>query len=363
MFPLLLAQASLNSVLEAGLQDAQKVAAAWDNNWQLVFGGGSAGGATLFSALNDLGLLFAIGSLAISGIGFYRALSQQRAIDYATFFWSILGISLFAQGGALLANSILALRSIVNQVSDLIVASTLAGVRIDEVLQEVQGGFILRGMLENAYKPCLSMSGQEQAACLQEAAAFSQNLKSLFDTSFGPLAWLGDIFSRFQDAGSALLNGDSFSLVGTFSPLWQPIVYSILYWMMQGYQHLIEAVLILTGLMAPLAVGGSMFLFGVNALVGWLTGFFAISIAKIAFNVLVGLAAVTVTNAGTNDPGWFPLFVGLFAPLFSFAVASGSGFAVWTAFTSISASGARLGAGMMGGPAAAGAAGIATRRQ
>lgn len=350
--------ASLNNVLETGIEDALEVSAAWDNNWELVFGGGSAGGTGLFGAINSLGLLFAVGALLVSAVGLWRAYSQQRSLDIGMFMWVILAIVLFANGGQLLAASILALRSIVNQVAEQVIASTLAGIRIDEVMQDLQGRQTVQEILENAYRACLPLSGQEQVDCLENAASAADGLSSLF----GGSSWFSGLVDLFRDAGNALSAGDSFSLVGLISPIWKPILYSILYWSMQAFQHLLEAVMLLTGLMAPLAVGGSMFFFGVNSLVAWLTGFFTVGIAKVSFNVIVGLAAVTVTNSGVNDPGWFPLFVGLFAPLMSFAIASGSGYAVWNAFTSVGSLGLRFVGGAVGGPVGATAATVATSR-
>lgn len=345
--PILLLGATLSDVLQNGLEDAGKVSQTWDNNWNLVFGNGSVGGQTLYAAITNLGLLFAVAALILSGMRIYRALNESRPVDAVAVFWAVLAISLFAGQGALLAICVLQLRALVNQVSDGVLAGTLAGVKIDEVLKELQGGMILKSVLEFIYKPCLSMQGQDQVACLQGAAGQADVIADVVGAAFGPLNWLGNIIDRFKDAGNALQQGNSFSLVGLFSPVWQPIVYSILYWCMQAYQHLLEAVLLVVGLMSPLAVGGSLYFFGVNSLVAWLTGFFSVALAKICFNILVGLAAVTATNSGVNDPGWFPLFVGIFAPVVSFSLASGSGFVVWTAFTSLMGSTVTTGASVV----------------
>ena len=81
-----------------------------------------------------------------------------------------------------------------------------------------------------------------------------------------------------------------------------------------------------------------MFLFGTPAIVGWLSGFFSFGLAKILFNLLIGLAAAVVTNLEVKDPAWFPVFVGVGAPLLSFAMAAGSGYVIWSAMTSMVAS-------------------------
>ncbi|MBR8831706.1 MAG: hypothetical protein N5P05_002702 [Chroococcopsis gigantea SAG 12.99] len=349
LFPTPSLLADMSNILVGGMQDARKVSQTWNHNWNVVFGGGSAGGQTLYAAITNLGLLFAVVALIISGVRVYSALNDSRPIDLVALLWAVLAISLFAGQGALLATCILQLRSVINQVSDGVLAGTLSGIKLDEALKQLQGGIAFKSALEGLYKPCLSMQGQEQIDCLKGAADQADILVNAFGAAFGPMSWLGDLVDRFKNAFSAVGSGNSFSLLGLFSPVWQPIVYSVLYWCMQAYQHLLEAVLLVVGLMAPLAVGGSLYFFGVNSIIAWLTGFFSVGMAKICFNILVGLAAVTATNSGVNDPGWFPLFVGIFAPVISFSLASGSGLVVWTAFTSI-----------VGGTVATGASAVTT---
>ena len=336
---------TFNQILVNGLEESIQVSQAWENNWALVFQGTSAGGETLFAAINDLGLLLAMMALIISGVGLYRALVNQQLVEWYLLFSAVIAVSLFAHGGALMGEVILALRAIINQISDQIIVSTLASVRIDEALQTAQDNLIVRQAIENAYRPCLAENGPRQVSCLENAATFAQQVRLDFSEPGGLSGWLQDLVARFQEAGLAVRQEQDYSLIGLFSPVWQPIVYSILFWMMQAYQHLLEAMMILTGLMAPLAVGMSLFIFGVPAIIGWLTGFFSLGMAKIAFNILIGLAAVVVTNAGVNDPAWFPIFVGLGAPFFSFALSTGGGLALWSSFTSLGSTAAIVATG------------------
>ena len=344
---------SFNQILLNGLEESIQVSEAWDNNWKIVFQGTSAGGETLFASINDLGLLLGMIALIISGIGLYRALVNQQLVEWHLLFSAVIAVSLFANGGALMGEAILGLRAIVNQISDQIIVSTLSSVQIDEALQTAQNNLIVRQAIENAYRACLSENGPGQVSCLQSAAQFAQQVRQDFNDPGGFSGWLQDVVERFREAGDAITQEGDYSLIGLFTPAWQPIVYSLLFWMMQAYQHLLEAVMILTGLMAPLAVGMSMFIFGVPAIVGWLTGFFSLGMAKISFNILIGLAAVVVTNAGVNDPAWFPLFVGLGAPFFSFALSTGGGLALWSAFTSLGVTAASVATGGLASAASA----------
>ena len=65
-------------------------------------------------------------ALIISGVGLYRALVNQQLVEWHLLFWAVIAVSLFANGGALMGEVILALRAMVNQISDQIIISTLA---------------------------------------------------------------------------------------------------------------------------------------------------------------------------------------------------------------------------------------------
>jgi len=86
--------------------------------------------------------------------------------------------------------------------------------------------------------------------------------------------------------------------------------------------------MLLTGLIAPFAVAGAFMLDG-KSLWAWLTGFFALGFAKVSYNIIVGLAAVVVVNAGTTDTMGFLVIMAILAPALALALAAGGGMAVF----------------------------------
>ncbi len=92
--------------------------------------------------------------------------------------------------------------------------------------------------------------------------------------------------------------------------------------------------MLLTALLGPVAVGGSLTPLGAtNSLAAWLTGFFSIAFAKLGFNIVAGLAAVAANIAGPTDPLPLATITAVFAPVLSAAIATGGGLAVWQAMT------------------------------
>jgi hypothetical protein len=101
-----------------------------------------------------------------------------------------------------------------------------------------------------------------------------------------------------------------------------------------AYQNLLEASLVITALLGPIAVGGSLLPYGAKPIFAWLAGFFSVGFARLCFNIIVGLTSVVATSSDGGDPFWFALFAGLLAPLLASSLASGAGLMVWTSISS-----------------------------
>ncbi len=327
--------ASLTNMLEAGLENSQSTAKSWDKVWDDIFDGGSFAGETLFGNMTQLGLLFALVGIVIAAVLIHNDLANQRGPKWTFLVWPLIAMILFADNGSVLGTTIIGLRNVVNQISDQIAASTLFGIRLDQAVKDVGGAIGFRTLIENNYRECVTMAGEARVACLESAAESAEIYADVFGNEFGPVGWIGDVVDTFREAGSAIMSGEGFSGLGLFSPIWQPIVFAIMFAFMEAYQNLLEAVMVLMGLIAPLAVGGSIIGFGTPALVGWLSGLMAMGLAKILFNLLIGLSAAVINLSGVKDPNWFPFFVGLGAPIISFTLGSGSGYVIWSSVTTM----------------------------
>jgi hypothetical protein len=102
-----------------------------------------------------------------------------------------------------------------------------------------------------------------------------------------------------------------------------------------AFQWIVEVSMLLTGLLGPLAVGGTLLPVGQKAIFAWLTGFFSIGIVKLSFNIICGLVATMVVKAGNNDPMIFAFATGILAPILSLLLATGGGMAVFNSLSSM----------------------------
>ncbi|WP_373695828.1 hypothetical protein [Brunnivagina elsteri] len=106
-----------------------------------------------------------------------------------------------------------------------------------------------------------------------------------------------------------------------------------------AFQWIIEVCMLLTALLGPLAVGGSLLPVGSKAIFAWLTGFFSVGMIKLCFNIISGLISTMVLNSDNNDPMIFAFAIGILAPILSVVLAAGGGMAVFRSFSSIASFG------------------------
>jgi hypothetical protein len=99
-----------------------------------------------------------------------------------------------------------------------------------------------------------------------------------------------------------------------------------------SFRQLLEAAHVLAGLGGPLALALSLLPIPIanRAIVIWFSGFMGIGLAKIFFNLIIGIAAGTMLRASPPiaDVSWFSNFMAYGAPTLAISLATGGGFAV-----------------------------------
>lgn len=324
--------------LEWGINATESIAAQWDVVWEQVFGlaDGAVTGQLLYNVLAQIGHLFAVGCLVVLAIQFFNQLNEGRWEVLTQFVWALVVAALLANNGRLLVEFSTQLRDYIFLVNQQVLDYALAGSSLQENFRQFQQSVSNQVIAANYFQHCEFLVGEAQKQCLAEVAAglevALQQQQAAGNHSLA-LDWLlgvvQDLLAAATDSPAQLGR----ELGSLFLPAWESAVFSVLNGFMVAYQHILELSLVLTALMGPLAVGGSLLPGGPKALSAWLTGFFAVGFAKLAFNITAGLAA-TAASANTM-PDQLPLYAifGLLAPLISSGLALGGGLAIWNSLT------------------------------
>ncbi len=327
-------------LLENAAAGASLVTDGFNQLWEQTLTGG------LYASLCKVGVLFAVGSLALFMVQWGKQMlngEEQRAV--AELIWPLVVALLLANNGKILASGTLMLRGYINTVNNYVLEYTAADADLRAAYQQGIGQAAVEAAVGNAIQQCRSaqLSNQEQIECLQQA---KEELQAKFPNIFqgdkgeGISGWVLqgldkiDQAAQEADGGSNPIEGIANKLTAASSAAIGAVVTSfitsLLLALNNAYQWGLELALLLTALIGPLAVGGSLMPIGTKAIVGWLTGFFTVAIAKLSFNIILGLAGQLVASAQASQPMIFLAFIGIVAPFLATGIAAGGGMAVLT---------------------------------
>lgn len=337
-------------LLQRSANTATQIAAEYDNLWNNALGLGDSG-PNLYGALCQLGTVFAVATLVVLILKMYTEVQQGNTASMVQIILPLIVGLLLLNNGRQLATFTLEIRELINNLNNQVLLTTINNQDLNQSFYQANMVMALQEEMGKFFRPCTSLIGSEGKNCLKEAYQQSTDfltvMHNAFPSGFTPIinqyqAVLSLIDGSIDENPNVLFPGFavSSSISDFFSPfmapIWQNILFSILVAMSRGYQHALELALLLTALLGPLAVGGSLLPTGA-ALPGfaWLTGFFSLAIAKLSFNIILGLISVIINSQATTlDNLWFPTILGLFAPILASGLAAGGGLAIWQAIIS-----------------------------
>lgn len=322
-------------LLKEGQLAAEKIAANWDELWKNVITPSSG----LYVALTRMGVLFAVGSLMIWGMKIVKDIVEKDSSEFVhEIIWPLIVVFFLSQNGLYFAGFTLGIRDIINRTNQDVLATTSATITLQEAFQKAKNNATAQSEIGALLGQCQALTGQKQIDCLQEADNQAQDIIEAHNLDGN---WIIDLHNRVQDAiVEAQQTGENTMRSGFGALIGAGItarIRSILISLQVAFQQLMEVSLLLTALLGPLAIGGSILPGAGKAVYAWLTAMFSVGMAKLCFNIVSGLAAATIVQADAGDPLWFLLFVSLLAPFLSLALAGGGGMAVWSSITSVGA--------------------------
>jgi hypothetical protein len=305
-----------STITSDGVAASEAVAQSMDKLWDDVLQGG------LYSAIANLGIFFAVGTLLIFIVQWTREMVDgDSSKGFSEIIWPIVVIVLLANNAQPLSTATKGLRGIINQTNKTLLASTSASIQLQEAYQQVMLKTGKGDAIESLVNQCNALADPtQQTECLQNASQQAKQIESELDNDNRP-DWLKGV--------SDFLNTNIFQL-------------TVRGWLLAlaiAFQWIVEVSMLLTALLGPLAIGGSLLPVGQKAIFAWLIGFFSVGMIKLCFNIISGLVATMVLNADNNDPMIFAFAIGILAPILSVVLAAGGGLAIFRSFSSITSFG------------------------
>ncbi len=302
-----------SSIASDGAAVAAATSAAMNQLWTDVLGG------VLYQAIAKLGQFFAVGTLLLWLVQFYKDMvdgNESKALSDQI--WTILVIFLLSNQGAVLSSCTLQLREVINGVDQSILTNTSSSIQLQQAFQQAMDKDAALDNAKAITAQCSTITDPtQQQACMQDAV---QNAQAMTP----PGTQIGNFLQSINPFN--IQNYVSLALRGWLATLGV------------AFQWVIEISMLLTGLLGPIAVGLSLMPVGAKAIYAWLIGFFTVGFTKLCYNIIVGLVATLVLNSNSTDTLIFPFVVGLIAPILALAISAGGGMAVFNSITSLSMS-------------------------
>ncbi|MHC5747113.1 MAG: hypothetical protein ACYTXT_35560 [Nostoc sp.] len=330
----LLGQTSGGQLAQEANNNAIAVAEGFNQLWERTISG------EVYTRMCTVGALFAVATLTFFIVEWTKkmmALEEQRA--YTDFIWPLIVVLLLSNNGSLLGESTLGIRNYINNVNTLLLGSTAAGLDLREAYQKAIGTEAARSAVGVTINRCQnsSLSQQEQIECLNKA---KEDLKQRYPDKFGQnglFSWFTDAIDGAVDAFNDVNKRKANGLELILSPInafvgsaITDIITIILVGMSGAYQWGIELTMLVTALLGPVAVGGSLLPYGAKSIYTWLVGYFSVGFGKLCFNIIIGFAGQLVADSKTYQPMFFLFTIGIIAPFLSAGLAAGGGIAVLT---------------------------------
>lgn len=344
MFYLHLAELGGAALLEASQKTADYIAEGWNANWRDVIYDGSGLYSTqsgLYAALCYFGSLSAVFALVIWGLHIGKDYIEKGVLTFVPeVIWPLTVLFFLKNNGTALAIISLNIRDLINTTNEKVLTLASKTISLQEAYQQVKGSIAARREIGGLLKNCQALAGESQLECLKEVQGRAQEIVEAYNLSG---AWIGELIRQI---GKAVVNpiGDGvFALFGSLIGAAQEGISSVILISCQiAFQNLLEVSLLLTALLAPMAMGLSLLPVQAKPIFAWLTAMCSLGIAKLSFNIIVGLVATVIVNADSGYSLWYLILTGILAPILAFAIARGGGLAVWGALTNSSVWALRL---------------------
>lgn len=338
--PFLFAVSGASQVLQGGLAFSEGTTNAWNKQWDTVFQ------STLYTSINHIAITFAVGSLLFFIVQMFRNMVAFDEINehLADLAWPLIVIFMLANNSYMTANATFAMREVIKTVSTEVLSTTLLEVRLQDAVQNAFLRGAIGGEITAQLNQCEGLVGEPQVSCL--VIANEQVQKTIDD--FAARTGIPGSFVKMRAAISSAINaipivrgvegavenGVTGFFGGYLSATIQTVVQVVLLAFQWAFANVLEISMLLTGLMGPLAVAGSLLPFGPKSIFTWIIGFFSLGMAQISYNIIVGMCAVVIVNADITDVNGFLVIVGLLGPALALAIATGGGISVFNVITS-----------------------------
>ncbi|MCC0175844.1 hypothetical protein I4641_02460 [Waterburya agarophytonicola K14] len=326
---------SLN-ILERSLNFYQETGAAWDRIWDLVVNPTQplwVAAIAIAKFIFGFSLLFYtyVVLSRLSNITTSKPVLDQMPLPLTVAF-------LFAGNGLMLSNLVLGIREIFQYFIVLALQIQIAGISVNQALQDIQSTAIANNRARVIFADCLSQTGLQLNDCVNDPVKIEQ-AQELLNGSGNILNGnaLEAILNAVVSAGTTIIDGATAFIGSAVSTvLATPMIVFIqiiLLVIQHAFINLVEATALLTAISAPIFLGFSLYTSNAPIFALWLTSFMGLYFIQLSYVFLIGFYGIVISQLDQAGVAVgtivldiaFLFYVALFAPIVAVGISLGGG--------------------------------------
>jgi hypothetical protein len=261
---------------------------AWDRTWSSTI---TTEGA-LWQSLVIVGAILA--SITI----IYYAIQEGEKLIHSPSYGQLISllrmpmvVFVFLVGnGSLLVELINIMRGITYYLLSFVLQNTLSGIRINEAIARIESTGVANARAREIFSECAAQTGLALEQCVNDPVKTAQAtdiLQTLASSAAAPFN--GNLLE-------GAVNNTAGIITGIISTPFIVFTTGILIAWQWAFVNFMEMVLILTAIMAPIALGMSFIYSSSNPMFGWFSGFSGLLLYQFSYAVLVGFSATILSN-------------------------------------------------------------------
>jgi hypothetical protein len=328
------AQIDTSSLIQNGSIVTQNFTKNWDKQWIDLLQTNTNN--NIYGILTKLGIFFAVGTLLLFMAQWLRdILENEYSRPISSLIMPFIIVLLLANpgNGTPLSNLSLATRNFLNTINQQVITTS----NNNQIYQQAINLSVAEDFVGALLRPCQSLLGDLQNKCLTKTKEKIDPLWENYRNQYGNQPWINRLETQvnqiiFNTYPVSELEFNS--LLGSDTQInFKNLLISCQF----AFQNLMEATMLLVAALGPIALGASLLPVAVKPIFAWITGFFAVGIAKLSFHIIILTTATVVMdtsaqNLTTNlDLTWFLICIGILAPILSLIIAALGGIAIFNA--------------------------------
>jgi hypothetical protein len=315
--------AQAEQLLKSSITLVQETAESWAEVWKEAISTDSE----LWAALCKFGMFIAALCLILVSLKMAHDFKEGKltwAELAGAFVWPLVIVLFIGGQGNLLAQNVLFLKSVFSSQIVEILKTQASAVTFERAIAEMAITNGARQQLASLLSECQGKPPEPLKDCINSKQSEIDQIVSGAEKMFGGvLQGLRD----FTASPAALAAFPWLAPFQASSAIFNAFLVGIQWAFING----LEAALLLTALLAPVAMGLSLLPLGSRAIWAWGSGFMGLFSVQLGYTILVGLMSTVLVKGGAQSISdiAFLAFIGLFAPGLALLLGGGGGVALY----------------------------------